>query len=105
LQRITTIIETDYQAEDAKRIQHRVKTQGKNLLTALLHEDVPLTNNLAERVIGPLVVTRKISGGSRSKAGAKAHAINMSIIQTMKMRKQLKTPVLQNHILQALSRN
>jgi len=105
LQRITVIIETHYQAEDVKRIQYRVKSQGKNLLTALLHEDVPLTNNLAERVIRPLVVTRKISGGSRNKAGAKTHAINMSIIQTMKMRKQLKTSVLQNYILQALSKN
>jgi hypothetical protein len=30
-----------------------------------------------------MVVTRKISGGSRSPEGAATHAINMSIIQTI----------------------
>jgi transposase len=77
-----------YQAEDAKRIQVRLKNQGNNLLTALLFEDVPLTNNLAERALRPLVVMRKISGGSRSVEGAATLAVNASIIQTIKMRNQ-----------------
>lgn len=105
LQEIQTIGNTAYIAEDAKRIQYRIATQNKNLLTALLYENVPLTNNLAERAIRPLVVTRKISGGSRSRKGATVHAINMSILQTMKMKKQPIFPILQNHILNALSNN
>jgi transposase len=87
------IIQTTYQQADAKRIQTRVRNQYTNLITALLHVGVPLTNNLAERAIRPLVVTRKISGGSRSVEGAKTHAVNMSIVETICKRKQplLKT--------------
>jgi transposase len=82
------IIQSSYESEDAKRIQTRVRHQYTNLLTALVYEGVPLTNNLAERAIRPLVVTRKISGGSRSVEGAKTHAVNMSVIETFCKRKQ-----------------
>jgi transposase len=99
------IITKGYISEDAKRIQYRITSQNKNLLTALLYDNVPLTNNLAERTIRPMVVTRKISGGSRSRNGATIHAINMSVIQTMKMKKQPIIPTLQKHILNALSNN
>lgn len=82
------IIQTTYQSEDARRIQTRVKNQYTNLITALLYEGVPLTNNLAERAVRPLVVTRKISGGSRPIEGAKTHAVNMSIIESICKKKQ-----------------
>lgn len=99
------IIATPYTQEDAKHIQHRIASQNKNLLTALLYEHVPLTNNLAERAIRPMVVTRKISGGSRSHPGAKTHAINMSVLQTMNMKKQPIIPTLQKHFLTVLEIN
>jgi len=86
LLQINQITHTSYHADDARRIQTRVRTQNKNLLTAILYPNVPLTNNLAERMIRPLVVQRKISGGSRSRDGATIHAVNMSVIQTMKLR-------------------
>jgi len=88
LAQLLSISNTVSSAEDAQRIQHRIASQNKNLLTALLYENVPLTNNIAERVIRPMVVTRKISGGSRSNNGAKIHAINMSIIKTLQMKKK-----------------
>ena len=65
------IIDKKFQYADVKTIQTRIKNQGKNLLTAVLHDDVPLTNNLAERALRPMVVMRKISGGSKSMTGAK----------------------------------
>jgi len=105
LKEIQTISKTAYTATDAKRVQYRIAAQNKNLLTALLYENVPLTNNLAERAIRPMVVTRKISGGSRSRRGAKTHAINMSVLQTIKMKNQPIIPTLQNHFLNALSNN
>ncbi len=105
LTEVQTISKTPYTSDDAKRIQYRITSQNKNLLTALLYKNVPLTNNLAERAIRPLVVTRKISGGSRSRRGAKTHAINMSIVQTMKMKNQSIIHTLQNHILNALAIN
>ena len=65
------------------------------------HPDVPLTNNAAERAIRPAVVTRKISGGSRSDTGAETFAINFSIIQSIKMKKEPLIPTLQNMLLNA----
>ena len=98
LKEITSISTTDYPA-DAQGIQTRVRNQHKNLLTALLYEGVPLTNNHAERTIRPLVVTRKISGGSRSYKGARTHMVNMSIFQTIKLKNQPLIPTLKDFLL------
>lgn len=84
---ISEIIAKKYSEKDTLKIQTRITNQKNNLITALLYGNVPLTNNLSERCIRPFVVTRKISGGSRSKKGAETHAVNMSILQTMKMKK------------------
>ncbi len=46
------------------------------------------TNNRAERALRPLVVARKISGGSRSWSGAKVTAVLASVIQTLRLRGQ-----------------
>lgn len=88
------IIDTKYQAVDAKKIQTRIANQGTNLLTALIFENVPLTNNRAEQGIRPMVVTRKISGGSRSQMGAKTHAVQMSILQSTLLQKK---PLIQSY--------
>lgn len=90
-----------FKAKDAKRIQTRIRNQGTNLLTALLHDGVPLTNNAAERQIRPTVVVRKISGGSRSTGGAETFATNFSVIQTIRMRNQPLIPTLKELILQS----
>lgn len=86
--RICSIVDHVYTSTDAKKIQTRITHQKDNLLTAILHRDVPLTNNHAERQIRPLVITRKISGGSQSLAGARTHAVLMSIIQTIFLKGQ-----------------
>jgi hypothetical protein len=85
---IEKISNTPSLAGDAQKIQVRLKHQGTNLLTALLHPNVPLTNNLAERAIRPMVVTRKISGGSKTAYGATIHAINMSVVESIALEKQ-----------------
>lgn len=97
--KLQTIITTTFKYSDALRIQTRIKNQGNNLLTALLYEGVPLTNNLAERAIRPVVVIRKISGGSKSTLGAETFATNFSVIQTIRMRNQPLIPTLQNMLL------
>lgn len=97
---IQKIMDTSYQSIQAKLIQTRIKNQGTNLITALLYSDVPLTNNAAEKAIRPLVVTRKISGGSQSREGATTHAVNMSIVETICKRKQPLLQTLQAYLLQ-----
>lgn len=82
-EQLTGIEARSYASRDSQAVQTRIKNQHANLLTAVLHEDVPLTNNHAERNIRPMVVTRKISGGSRSPQGAATHAVNMSVLQTI----------------------
>lgn len=105
LRGLRLIIRTHYQSEDVIKIQTRVRNQNKNLLTALLYKDVPLTNNHAERNIRPLVVTRKISGGSRSPYGAQTHMVNMSIFQTIKLKNQPLVPTLKEHLLHGVFGN
>lgn len=97
---IQKIINKNYTAVDAKRIQARINNQGTNLITALLYPGVPLTNNAAEKAIRPLVVTRKISGGNQSREGATIHAINMSIVETICKQKLPLLDTLQTYLLQ-----
>lgn len=106
--KIQAIIQTVYIEKDAKEVQVRITNQNINLITALKYPNVPLTNNEAERNIRKMVITRKISGGSRSNAGAATHAVNLSVVKTLALRKQslitslrkLLTPVRQKMVLE-----
>lgn len=97
------IIEANYQYEDTKRIQTRISNQNLNLLTALIKENVPLTNNLAERALRPLVVIRKISGGSRSQNGALTLAVIMSVVQSLSLQNKPLIQSLKKSILDSLN--
>lgn len=96
---LNQIIQTKFRAKDTRRIQTRIRNQNTNLLTALIYQDVPLTNNAAERQIRPAVIIRKISGGSRSDKGAETMAVNFSIIQSIRMRNQPLIPTLQTMLV------
>jgi hypothetical protein len=106
--KIQSIIQTVYTQKDAKEAQTRIANQNANLITALKYPHVPLTNNEAERNIRKMVITRKISGGSRSNAGAATHAVNLSVVKTLALRKQsiitslrkLLTPARQKMVLE-----
>ena len=97
------IINQKYTHDSTKTIQVRIKHQGKNLLTAILHNGVPLTNNLAERSLRKIVVIRKISGGSRSWQGAKTTATNMSIYQTIQAQNLPLIPTLKEYLLTGIN--
>ena len=86
--KIFAIINNNFLKDDSKRIQTRIKNQKTNLITAILHQGVPLTNNHAEIMIRPMVVIRKISGGSRSDKGTKTIATNMSVVQSIFLQKK-----------------
>lgn len=96
---LKNIIAIKYYCPEARKIQVRIANQNNNLITALINENVPLTNNLAERGIRPLVVVRKISGGSRSWEGAKTYAVNMSVLQTIRYQNQPLIPTIKNYLL------
>jgi hypothetical protein len=67
---------------DADRLAARLRKYGPRLTTFLHNPQVDGTNNAAERALRPAVIMRKITGGSRSQAGARAWAILASILRT-----------------------
>lgn len=67
---------------DADRLSKRLAKYRQQLTTFLHRPEVEGTNNAAERALRPAVVMRKITGGSRSEAGAKAWAILASVMRT-----------------------
>lgn len=68
------------------KIKGRIRRHRDQLLTCLRYEGILPENNTAERAIRPQVVMRKIFGGSRSLNGAQTHAVNTSVIETLKQR-------------------
>lgn len=77
------------------------RTKGRNLLERLSknadsvlrfgkQEEVPFTNNQAERDIRPVKVKQKVSGGFRSASGSRSYTQIYSFISTMrKMKRQV----------------
>ncbi|MAF57353.1 MAG: hypothetical protein CMK03_05415 [Ponticaulis sp.] len=71
---------------DAARFVGRLCKQRQHLFTFLYHDAVDPTNNHAERMIRPAVITRKTQGCNKSGQGADAHAVLTSILVTEKQR-------------------
>ncbi len=84
--RLANIADAQYANPDCLRIAKRLRQHEGNLFTFLFHPGVVTPdNNRAERAIRPAVVIRKISGGSRTPAGADATADLLSIAQTCRL--------------------
>jgi len=73
---------------------------GNNLFRFVTDPEVDSTNNISERELRALVIIRKISNGSRSTRGANATAMLLSIVQTLRFKRE---NVLQG--LQAILKN
>jgi hypothetical protein len=78
------------QAEDKAHPTHtlckRLLRHEDELFQFVLVEGLSSNNNLAERSIRPLVVIRKISGGSRSDSGSKTTMALASLLETWRVR-------------------
>jgi hypothetical protein len=64
----------------------RVARYRTDLFTFVADPAVPPTNNAAERALRPLVIARKISGGTRSKRGSQSRMILQSLVATWDLR-------------------
>ena len=80
--RLNQLADANYEEPSAKRLGKRMRKFKKQLTAFLLDEDLQGTNNIAERAIRPMVVARKISGGSRSDNGAEAFAKLASLLRS-----------------------
>lgn len=68
--------------ETELKVARRIAKRRQHLFTFLYHEQVPATNNLAERQLRPAVIQRKISCGNKTPKGAKAWKIIRSLEAT-----------------------
>jgi transposase len=59
---------------------------GNDLFRFVTDCNIDATNNISERELRALVIIRKISNGSRSKRGANATAMLLSVIQTLRFK-------------------
>jgi hypothetical protein len=65
-------------------LQDRIRRYSKEWLTFLKDPRVPPTNNLAEQAIRFLVILRKVTYGSRTRAGARRLGVLLTVIHTCK---------------------
>lgn len=70
----------------ARRLSKRLRKYGEELLTFVEFDDVPSSNNHAEREVRPAVQMRKASFGSQSETGAWTRAVLMTVCRTLKRR-------------------
>jgi hypothetical protein len=84
--RLADIFGISYRNADCKRLSKRLAKYSNELLTFLLHPNVPANNNHAERQIRFAVIMRKNYFGNRSMRGAETQAILMSIFRTCQLR-------------------
>ena len=68
------------------QVRNRLFRQIDHLFTFLDHPDVDPTNNLAERQLRPAVISRKISCGNKTRAGADTWQILASLAATAHQR-------------------
>src|SRR5262249_8980019 len=67
---------------DNRRIAKRLRKPREHWLRFLYVEGLDATNNRAERMLRPAVITRKASGCNRSEGGAETHSILASVLVT-----------------------
>ena len=79
---------TTADSDRATRLQKRIRKYSGEWLTFLDHPGVAPTNNLAEQALRAVVILRKLTFGSRTKAGAKRLGTMMTVIETAKRQGQ-----------------
>ena len=84
--RLGEMIETPWRHKEASRLVKRLRRHRNELFTFLDEAGVPFDNNHAERAIRPAVLIRKNSYNNRSRRGADAQAVLMSVYRTLKQR-------------------
>lgn len=84
--RLDGIAKMNPEQPQAKRLCKRVVRYRAELTRFLWEKKLEGTNNAAERALRPPVVMRKITGGSRSEAGAAAWAKLSSLLRTADQR-------------------
>lgn len=83
---LKTMLDRPFKSHHCKTFARNLLRNADDLFRFASDPTVEGTNNRAERAIRPLVIARKISGGSRSLKGANVRALLTSIQQTLAQR-------------------
>lgn len=101
---LTSILALPATDASSKSILHRVATQKEGLIKALLLTPDG-TNNLAERELRPMAMSRTVSFGSATYNGMETTAILGSIVQTISRDKQKQfLPTLQSYLSEGVQK-
>jgi len=85
-QEIKLAVHAPAQHPGIQRIQNIFREKAKRLYHWAKDPKIPADNNRSERELRPLVIARKISFGSQSKAGAHTREVLMSVLHTLRKR-------------------
>lgn len=99
-QMLLGVIQLAKEHKKSLKFGEKIENGMGHWFTAVLHPEVELTNNVAERALRESVIQRKISGSLRSKDGAHAMEVLMTLLATWKL--QDKNP--RQMMLQTLQR-
>jgi hypothetical protein len=69
---------------ELERLANHIRNHLSEWLVFLFHPEVPPTNNHAERMLRPAVITRKVGGCNKTLLGALVHSVLASIMVTCK---------------------
>ena len=92
------LLEWEVRGINTLRLQKRYRKHRDSLFVFLYIPGVPCDNNASERALRNSVIHRKVSGGFRSDAGAEAHAVVSSVVDTARKRGENVFETLQGHI-------
>jgi transposase len=85
---ILQLLDRHYQSPTVWKFAKGLKRDIDGLFRFVVDKEIDATNNISERELRALVIIRKISNGSRSRRGANASAMLLSIIQTLRLQKK-----------------
>jgi transposase len=85
---LLTLCRTQSASSPQATLCQRVERSHPELFMFVADPAVPATNNEAERALRPLVIARKISGGTRSANGSRTRMVLQSLIATWEVRSQ-----------------
>jgi len=72
--------------EKARKLGVEFLNDWDAIFRVLEHPELPLTNNVAERILRHWVILRRITHGTRTEQGSKTLAIMASVIETCRLR-------------------
>ena len=82
-ERIRKLADQHLEPQRPERVlAERIRKHSRSLFVFVEKPEVPSDNNAAERSLRPLVVMRKVSGGTRSGTGSQTVAVLMSLFTT-----------------------